>query len=323
MSKISAHIILVLSLFLFCNVLTGQQGTQSTQFMFNRYGFSAAYGGLESSLSITAGLRSQWSGFDGAPKTQFINAHLPLYFLSGSAGISIQNESLGPLVKTDLTTSYNYVGEMPGVLLSLGVKFGLSQVEIDGSRLVTPSGTYVDNAINHNDPILLSGDMRGSSIIYGFSLYAATGYGELGLSLDNVPVSLSPSGSSQFRQKQLFSLFYSYDIPLISQIVVSPILLVKSDFVQTQTDLGAIGRYNNIMGGLTIRGYNSRSIDAINFILGTKLNEHIRISYSYDFGISKLSSFHDNTHEFILNYNLNKKIRTAELPKIIYNPRFN
>lgn len=305
------------------SISVGQQSVQYSQFMLNQYGVNAAYGGLESSLSITSGLRSQWGRFEGSPKTQFINAHLPLYGLSGSAGISIENEILGPLDKVGITVSYNYVSELPFGLVSIGAKLGMSQVRIDGSSLVTPTGFYLDNSVNHNDPILLSTEMSGTSPIYGFGIYTSSVFGDLGIIMDNLPVGLSTSGSAEFKHKQLFSLFYSYDITLIPRLEIMPVILIKSDFNQTQTDIGSIMKYDNVFGGVTVRGYNSNSLDAMSLIGGVQLNKYFRVSYSFDFGISDLRSFHDGTHEFVVNYNLNKKIKTGELPKIIYNPRYN
>jgi len=99
------------------------------------------------------------------------------------------------------------------------------------------------------------------------------------------------------------------------------IFLPRTDFAQTQTDVGAILYYDNVFGGATIRGYNSNTVDALNFIGGVQLNENVRLSYSFDLGLSGIRTFHEGTHEFIINYNLNKKIRTGEYPPIIYNPR--
>ena len=141
----------------------GQQGPQSTQFMLNRYQDNPAFGGLSKSLSVTAGLRSQWNQFEGAPQTQFINAHLPLYALEGSVGFAIQNDQTGPLKRLILSGSYNYVFESIIGLMSFGGRVGINQISIDGALLRTPTGSYIDNSIDHNDPILLSTDMTGIS----------------------------------------------------------------------------------------------------------------------------------------------------------------
>lgn len=300
-----------------------QQYPQFTQFMLNRYGMNPAYGGLESSLSITTGLRTQWTPFEGAPKTQFINAHLPFYILNGSIGMSLENEQLGAFKRLLITASYNYVYESSIGLISVGMKAGGQQVRINGRQLRTPTGNYVDQNIDHNDPILSSQNMTGISPQWGLGLYLLNDYFQGGFSIENIPANSLSSGAAAYRPSQFLNLFLSSDIYVSDILMMRPVLLIKSDLVQTQTDVGALLYYDKFFGGMTVRGYNSDSFDAFNIIAGIKVNEHFRLSYSFDFGISDINRFHDGTHEFIVNYNLNKKISTGELPRIIYNPRFN
>jgi type IX secretion system PorP/SprF family membrane protein len=300
-----------------------QQFAQYSQFMLNKYATNAAYGGMDRSLSLTTGLRTQWNEFPGAPKTQFVNVHLPLYFLQGSVGVSLENEQLGPFKKTNISASYNYVFESSLGLISGGFKVGAHQIQINGNELRTPGGAYVDQTINHNDPLLSSGQLTGIAPTWGIGIYFVNDMIQGGLSMDNVPSNSFTAGSTQYKSSQLWSLILSSDVYLNELIMLRPVLLLKSDFVQTQTDLGALIYYRDFFGGSTIRGYNSNSFDSINFIGGVQVNEHFRLSYSYDFGINRIRQFHDGTHEFIVNYNLNKKIKTGELPRIIYNPRYN
>jgi type IX secretion system PorP/SprF family membrane protein len=303
--------------------LFAQQYPQFTQFMLNRYSLNPAYGGLESSLSITTGLRTQWTPFEGAPKTQFVNAHLPLYILNGSVGMSVENEQLGAFKRLLMTMSYNYVYESSIGLISVGVKAGGQQVRIDGLQLRTPTGIYVDQNINHNDPLLASQNMMGISPQWGIGLYLVNEYFQSGFSIENIPANSFNSGAATYSPSKFLNLFLSSDIYVSDILMIRPVVLIKSDLVQTQTDAGALLYYDKFFGGITVRGYSSDSFDAFNIIAGIKMNEHFRLSYSFDFGISEINRFHDGTHEFVVNYNLNKKISTGELPRIIYNPRFN
>lgn len=308
---------------LMMTTLSSQQAPQYTQFMLNRYQFNPAYAGLDRSLSITAGLRTQWTQFEGSPSTQFVNVHLPLYALDGSVGFGLESDQLGPLNRVVISGSYNYVFESIVGLLSFGGRVGVNQVEIDASVLRTPMGTVIDNVVDLNDPILLTTDLSGVSPWWGVGLYLVNDYGELGLSLDNIPSNGSTAGSSQFNASQQLTFYAKTDVPINDLFTLAPNVLIRSDFVQTQVDVGALVHYESIFGGLTIRGFTANSRDALNFIGGAQLNENIRLSYSFDFNISGLRTFHDGTHEFVVNYNLNKKIRTGEYPPIIYNPRYN
>lgn len=323
-SSFTKRLILLLSIAAGAFVcLEAQQHSQYTQFMLNRYAHNPAYGGLENSLSITTGLRTQWNEFDGAPKTQFVNVHLPMYILAGSVGLALENDELGAFKRTQLSASYNYVYESVIGLVSGGVRAGVNQVRLEGDRLRTPDGVYVDQSINHNDPLLSSGQLNGLAPTWGMGFYLVNEYFQGGLSFDNVPENNFTAGSAHYKSSKLFSIFASTDIYLSDILLLRPVVLIKSDGVQTQTDIGSLAYYEKFLGGVTLRGFNSDSFDSVNFIAGVQLNEHFRLSYSYDFGINDLRSFHDGSHEFVVNYNLNKKIKTGELPRVIYNPRYN
>lgn len=303
--------------------MVAQQYPQFSQFMLNRYALNPAYGGMESSLSITTGLRTQWTTFEGAPKTQFINANLPLYILNGSAGLSLENEQLGSFNRLLLTASYNYVYESSIGLISFGMKAGAQQVRINGQNLRTPSGIYQDQIINHNDPLLSSTNMTGIAPQWGFGLYVLNDFFQGGVAIENIPGNAFTAVAANYGPSHFLNLFLSTDLYINDILMLRPVLLVKSDMVQTQTDIGSLLYYDNFFSGATFRGYNSDSFDAFNFIAGVQINKYFRLSYSFDFGISGLNQFHDGTHEFMINYNLNKKIATGELPPIIYNPRYN
>ena len=105
--------------------------------------------------------------------------------------------------------------------------------------------------------------------------------------------------------------------------MILPSVLTKSDFRQTQMEFSTIVKYNdNIFGGVSFRGYESNSIDALAIIAGFNINEHVTLAYSYDISLSQLNTVNGGSHEVMINYNLNRPIGAGRLPNIIYNPRF-
>ena len=95
----------------------------------------------------------------------------------------------------------------------------------------------------------------------------------------------------------------SYRINIYSDLVVEPSLLVKSTEVSpTQLDVNArVIIDNNYWAGLSFRSSNS-------LILLAGLNiGSIFLSYSYDYGISSLSSVASGSHEVSLGFNINDK----------------
>ena len=106
------------------------------------------------------------------------------------------------------------------------------------------------------------------------------------------------------------------------KLSLHPSVLVRSDAVQTQTDFSLTAKFNdNIFGGVSLRGYNSESIDAAAILAGFRLSEKTTFMYAYDMTLSGLRDVSNGSHEVGLRYNLNKPIGAGRLPRIIYNPR--
>ena len=55
-----------------------QQDPKYSQYMFNQMAINPAYAGSKEALSATAFIRSQWTGIEGAPKTETFSIHGPL-----------------------------------------------------------------------------------------------------------------------------------------------------------------------------------------------------------------------------------------------------
>jgi len=308
--------------FLLPTIGKSQQTPQWTQYVLNQYAINPAYAGLDRSLSVTAALRSQWTQLDGAPSTQMLSGHVPLYFLSGAAGMMLVNDNLGPFKRTGISGSYNYVLDAPIGLISAGFRIGVQQVTIDGRQLITPGGVYQDNVIDHRDPRLLADLQTGYSPTWSMGLFYAKDLLEVGIAIDNLG-NTSEAGASTFNEKTVFSLYGAYQLGITEILAIEPNILLKTDGSSSQLDIGILAHYDQFLGGFSFRGYNANTVDALGVVAGVRVSKNVRVSYSFDLGLSDLRPYHDGTHEFLINYNLNKPIRTGELPRIIYNPRYN
>lgn len=303
--------------------LVGQLPMQFSQYMSNKYQMNPAYAGFDFSLNVTALYRSQWNDFLGSPVTQNINAHLPMYFLNGAIGINVANEQLGQFNNTLGTISYNYVLETTVGLFSGGIKAGMIQFTLNGSNLRTPDGVYEGATFTHNDGTLSEIRASGVGVLYGVGVYFIGDFIEGGASISSFPNSSIGIDATKVELLPFLNVYLESGIPITEDIIISPSILVKSDFVQTQLDVAALVKLSgSIFGGLGIRGYNSNSIDAAIIYAGWQFNEHYTISYAYDVGLSSLRNSHSGSHEILLNYNLNRLIGAGLPPKIIYNPRY-
>jgi type IX secretion system PorP/SprF family membrane protein len=302
--------------------LKAQQQNQYSQMMLNKYAFNPAYAGLDFSLSANFMYRNQWEGLPSNPTDIHINAHMPMYVWSGAVGGMIERQSFGVLTQTSLLGSYNYITDTSLGLLSFGGRIGFSQLSIDGSAIVTPEGIY-EGGFSHNDPILLEGQDQGIGLKWNFGTYFYNKKMEFGLAISNVPGLKIGLENTSFGQKTHLNTYFQYNFVVNEEIELMQSILLKTDLNKIQSDVSSLFKINgNIFGGISLRGYSSRSFDAIVLIAGMKLSDHYTLSYSYDIGLSSLRMGHEGSHEILLNYNLRKLIGTGQPPKIIYNPRY-
>ena len=266
--------------------------------------------------------RNQWDGIDGNPSDISLNAHLPFYQWSGAIGGIVERQSFGVLTQTSIAGSYNYVSSLQFGLLSFGGRLGISQLSVDGSRIITPEGDY-GGIFSHNDPILLENSDLGLGIKWDAGIFFYNKRNEIGVTISHLPQNSISLERTSFAQTTHLNVFFQNNFKIFENIDLLQSILLKTDFNQIQSDISSIFRINgNIFGGINMRGYNSRSLDAMAIIAGMKLGDHYTLSYSYDIGLSGLRRAHEGTHEILLNYNLRKIIGSGELPKIIYNPRY-
>ncbi len=315
----------LLLIFFICLIslsVSAQQQLQFTQFSLNKYAFNPAYAGLDNSISVTGVYRSQWNGIRGNPKSQHISGHVPLYYLNGAMGLGIQNERYGGLSRTHFNASYSYILDHSFGLLAVAGKLGLSNLRLNGEDILTPEGDY-ESGINHNDPILDEGAMSGLGLGFGAGIYYLHRYFELGMAYDQISQTIVSLDQANVQMVSHFNMNLELKFRLNNQWAIFPAIHLKTDNNEWQNDLFLLMKYNgSIFGGIGMRGFNERSLDAMTFLVGTNLNKNIKVSYSYDAGLSNLKRANEGSHEILFNYNLNKLIGAGQKQKIIYNPRY-
>jgi len=320
--------ILSISIFLLGIVtLKAQQLPQYSLYMLDGYHTNVAYAGMDNYLSATGVFRKQWLGLEGSPMTQHINVHLPWYYLSGGAGLSIENDIQGAERNTAISLSYNYIARLSESLrLSFGLGGGIMQKALDGSKLFAPEGNYEGVTINHNDDLIPIGIESSFAPTATAGIYLQTISLEIGFAANHLTESLIRYESGiateiQLKRHYLATAIYRFNIS--DEWNVQPSILLKSDFVETQADFSILAQLNNnIFAGASFRGYNGNTIDALIFLAGMNISPKIRLAYAYDLSLSRLSNYQTGSHEILLNYNLNKEIGGKIPAKTIYNPRY-
>ncbi|MBK8921627.1 MAG: type IX secretion system membrane protein PorP/SprF [Saprospirales bacterium] len=310
------------------SALQAQQAPQYSLFLLNPYAYNPACAGLENTLVATGVYRQQWSSLRGAPETQHLNIHLPLFMISSGAGLKVENDIIGAHRTTQAMLSFSYQLQLGRNLqLSVGASGGYLQYALDGAKLRAPDGLYEPaGTFLHNDPLLPEGKVNAGTPAVEAGLHLQ--WNDLSIGLATQPI-FAPvledgnTGGFRLQPVQHFLGTVSYQFGVGDNLAVKPGILFKSDINITQVEISTIIRWReNIFAGASFRGMRSSARDAFVLFGGLRLNERTTLAYSFDIPVSALEAANRGSHELLLRYDLNKPIGTGKLPPIIYNPRF-
>jgi type IX secretion system PorP/SprF family membrane protein len=305
--------------FLFSSSVSAQQDPEFTQFMFNKMYYNPAYAGIEGITQFNLLVRSKWTGYastfdgaGGAPTTQVFTADAPLYKLNSGFGAYLVNDNLGNLNNLSFQGSYAYHFAIKEGKLSIGVNLGFFSQSIDFSKY-RPS--------DPNDPLLL---LVGKDTQVRFDMGAGAYYQAKKFYVSaSVSHLASPSfnfGIENLRNALQPTLFvmggYYYEVSY--NLLITPSLLVQSDFTKTLVNVGAIAKLNDkFWGGLTYKHQESVSL-----ILGMSLlkSKAFDVGYAFDYIVSDQEAKQPTSHEIRLGYSL--PISNFGGKKVIRTPRF-
>ncbi|MBC8045724.1 MAG: type IX secretion system membrane protein PorP/SprF [Fimbriimonadaceae bacterium] len=296
------------SLFI-CMYVCAQDAPQFSQYMFNPLQFNPAVAGNQQAIVTTIDARNQWVGIPEAPQTQSLTFHMPLYKISSGAGIHIINDNAGQQKTTGITLNYAYKKNFKNSTLSFGLYGGVVQRTLDGSKLISPTGSYNDGTIDHNDdniPISLESsvipDAGGGIYFQSNKFYAGVSANHL---LNNYFSFNTENGPASIQYNPAGYVTAGYKILIADKFGVTPNVLYKMDLAENMVDFNAIFDYkDNIFVGASFRGNLKQQTDAVVLIGGWNISEKLGISYSYDVTLSEINTVSDGSHEIILRYRI-------------------
>jgi len=285
-----------------------------TQYMFNEMFVNPAYAGSKEAMSATLLHRQQWVNFPGRPITTSFSLHGPLMNNKMGLGISVLNESIGVLNRNLLYASYAYrIKTSENGRLAFGLMGGLETQSNKFSSLKV-SGDGV------SDPQFASNNASFQAPNFGAGIYYNTKSFYAGLSIPRMidnEVKFNGSGADVKTTKVDVSKF-TYYITAGNVFKLNEDLKLKANgmlkVVQNaplQFDLGA----NLLIKDLIWAGLSYRSGSAISAILGIQVSKQFLVSYSYDYGLNKIQSYSQGSHEIVLNYLFSFKGRKITTPR--------
>lgn len=286
----------------------GQRNPIYTQYMFNGLVLNPAYAGSQKAMMMTASVRSQWSGIDGAPNTQVLTGHAPIKFTRSAAGGVMLHDRAGSVDQTELYAVYAYhIPVSKDAKVSVGMQAGMSyyRVLLSDLQIVTASGDP-DAAFASNtsevEPNLGIGAYYYSPVAY------------LGLSIPTV-INQSWQGTVQDNEAQIrhYYLTGGYVFDLSPDLKLKPNFLVKwVEGGPWQYDVNA----NLFVKRLFWVGVSYRMQSSVDALLEWNINDQLSFGYSYGYPVGDLRASHWITHEFVLNYRLKKARRVIRSPRV-------
>lgn len=298
----------IVMFFIVCSLsVFAQQEPHYTQYMYNMSMVNPGYMINEPGIVQIGSLyRSQWVGINGAPRTANAFAHIPV-----NEKIELSVNYLNDNIGSDVNLSENifnidiaYKIELNNNLnLSFGLKAGFDHLNFSalGSN-VSP------------DPLFGNTSKTVLNIGAGVFIFKEQYY--VGLSSPNmIPSSLDFNNEIFYQDKPHVFLMGGYVFDINEQLKVKPSTVVK--YVG-----GAPLSFDVSINALFLKqfelGASYRYQDAVSGLAGIHVSPNLRLGYAYDFNTSKLKSFNNGSHEFILLY----KFDLLGLSKKYSSPRF-
>ena len=277
-----------------------QQLPMYSQYLTNDFILNPAIAGSKSYFPIQINSRTQWSGLGTiAPKTNTLSYHMPVAHDAIGIGAIVMQDETGPYSQIGVTLSFAYhvqLDEDDVTRLSLGL-----------SGLLTQHTLNQDDLTFHNPDPEFQGsyskmvpDASFGAYLYSKNFSLSASAHQLFESTFKESVQDIFGDNSQVRH---YFAHASYRIDIHSDLAIEPSLLVKSTEVSpTQLDVNArVIIDNNYWAGLSLR-----SSESLVVLAGLNMGS-LFLSYSYDYGISSLSSVASGSHEISLGFNINDK----------------
>lgn len=279
-----------------------QQIPLTSQYMFNDYLLNPAVGGSKDYLAASLSVRSQWTGLEGAPKTQFFSMHSKLGKKMGVGGF-VFNDETGPVSERGIQLSYAYH-------LSLSDKSKLS-FSVAGMMFFHDINRAYLRAEEANDNTLNTMLVKAVSPDINFGMLYYTEKLKIGLSspqlLQNSIYGEKTSGNNANKLSRHYYLFGEYQFNVSDKVDVVPSTLFKYvqgspmnfDFnvrgvLNKKYWLGVSYRYNNAIAGLIGLNYKKLSF-----------------GYAYDYSMTDLKDYSTGGHEIFLSLRLFEKEKEA------------
>ena len=290
-----------------------QQDPQYTQYMYNTQVVNPAYAGSRDVLSFGLLYRTQWVGFDGAPKTVTFTGDTPIGSLDNMGlGLSIVRDEIGPVIESNINIDYSYtINTSDNAKLSFGIKGGLGLLDVDFTKLniFDPLDVFEDNIDNKLQPQI------GAGVYYNTEKFYA------GLSVPNFLTNkhfdassiTNPNVETLAAERLHYFLITGYVFDLNENLKFKPATLAKVvSGSPLQVDVSA----NFLLYEKVTLGVSYRWSASLSALVGFQATDEIFIGFAYDYQSTDIEDYSDGSYEFMIRFDIFHK------PIRVISPRF-
>lgn len=282
----------IITFLLFISITTyAQQMPQFTQYMYNTISINPAYAGNRDAISIVGLHRSQWSGMEGAPKTQTLSIHSPLRNEKVGLGLSVINDKAGYENYSYVYGDFSYTINVNSfTTLSFGLKGGMSYYNLDEELLQDVP----------DDPFFSGSTFNRWTPNFGAGLYLSSQKWYMGLSAPKILSNDNNEHSEYVALEQVhYYLTGGYVFDLNTNLKLRPTAMAKmTEGAPLSIDMSATMIFNEKV----YLGTSYRIDDAVGAFIDFQILKPLRVGYAYEYSISDLQPHTNGSHEILLIY---------------------
>ncbi len=290
------------------SALFAQQDPQFTQYMFNMLPLNPAYAGSAERVSIKALSRHQWVGFDGAPTTQTLTIHSPVWHESLAIGGTLMRDSHGPVTQYTFMADVAYRIFMGDSKLAFGLQGGLNLLQGEFGSL---------NPLDPGDQVFQQSVNSKADPQFGFGVMYYSDRGYIGLSAPKLlntdffeTDSLAFVSEPGQKPHYLLSGGYVFDLGVYHKF--KPTFLVKAvEGAPVSFDLSA----NFLFFEKFWLGAMYRHTDAVGLLAQYHLTNDLSVGYAYDYPLSTLRNYSGGSHEIMIGFEFGNKVKGVRSPR--------
>ena len=265
--------------------------------------------GAGDKLNFMVGTRQQWIGIEGAPKSFWGRADMPLRFLGGHHGVGVVFSSTTEGLFSNMVfgAQYAYKLKIKNSFLCFGVQLGLVDQKFDGTKVEIPTSDAHTPAGEDED--IPTTEVEGMAFDCAFGIYYVHPKFYVGLSSTHLTEPTiryddsSGSGSENGYETFVSRLYYFMaggNIPFRNPLYeIQPSMMVKTDFNIFTAEATVRLRYNKLFWG----GIGYRWNEAVSIMIGGEFKGFI-LGYSYDLPVTAVLRASSGSHEVFVGYSM-------------------